>query len=155
MYARWYSTENYDDALARAEYYLNGDGVSLEYLRMALNDWDGFSEEATQYALDNCNANWNQQAITRALDMTRTGGGLSKPKVKQGLKTWYHFEEEQAEYAVNNAEIDWISQAQTYAHNAVNKEGAPEYTKESLMAEMIEFGFTEEEAEAGTDWMGL
>lgn len=83
------------NALEKAHSYLSFSAFSKEGLIKQLN-FEGFSAEEAQYAVDNCGADWNEQAALKAksyLDFTSfSRSGLIKQLEFEGFTT------EQAEY---------------------------------------------------------
>ena len=83
------------NALAKANSYLSFSAFSKKGLIKQLN-FEGFSNEEAQYAVDNCGADWNEQAALKAksyLDFTSfSRSGLIKQLEFEGFTT------EQAEY---------------------------------------------------------
>lgn len=151
VYAKWNSADSYEDAIARALEYLSERAYSRDYLLMALEEWETFTHEAALYAVDNLNVDWNSQAATRMEEICNTTS-YSLVKAKEALIQWDLFTEEQAEYAGVHSNVNFNEQAQRYAYNAVQLH---EYTRSELIAEMLDYGFTEEQANIGADWVEL
>jgi uncharacterized repeat protein (TIGR02543 family) len=154
VYANWYSTSSNDDALARALRLLSERAYSYDALVYALEEWDSFDHNAAVYAVENCGANWNQQAARRAEEIC-SSGFRSKQTLKNTLIQNDQFSEAQADYAILNADIDWTSQAQGYAYGLICDEMEPEYivyTHEELISMMLDAGFDQELAEIGAAW---
>ncbi|MBU5332398.1 Ltp family lipoprotein [Anaerocolumna aminovalerica] len=85
------------NALSKAESYLNYSAFSYSGLIEQL-EFEGFSNEEATYAVDNCSADWNEQAAIKAqeyLDYTSfSRSGLIEQLEYEG------FTKEQAEYGV-------------------------------------------------------
>ena len=149
VYVRWDSPSSNEDALARAMIYLSERPYSRDRLYYAIQEMDGFTEDAATYAVENCGADWFEQAVLLAKKLEKTWP-YSRLKLKQALIMYEYFTEEQAEYGVENSEINWNDQAQRFAHNAVLNNT---YTYDELVEYMISEGFTEEQATIGADYV--
>ena len=149
VYVRWNSANSYDDAIDKAQEYLNERAYSYEMLLFALKDWEGFSDEAALYAVDNCGANWNEQASKRAVELENSTP-YSSVKLKYALENYEMFTSEEAQYAIENAEINWNNVVQRFAFNAINTNS---YTYDELVEYMMDEGFTYEQAIIGADYV--
>ena len=105
-------TEGQANALRKAKEYLNYDAFSAKGLTKQLV-YNGFSEEDAAYAVEHCEADWNEQAAYKAKSYLEYSAfskdGLVDQLVYEG------FTLEQAEYGVANSEIDTGEQAKDAA----------------------------------------
>ena len=69
---------------------------------------NSFPEEAAQYAIDNVEANWEENALSKAEDYAKTMH-MSKMGIYDQLISEYgeQFTEDEAQYAIDNIEADW------------------------------------------------
>ena len=85
------------NALGKAEAYLSFSGFSKKGLKEQL-EFEGFSEVEAQYAVDNCGADWNEQAAIKAKAYL-SFSSFSRSGLKEQLE-FEGFTKEQAEYGV-------------------------------------------------------
>ncbi len=134
------------NALDAAKEYLTYNGYSYKGLSDQLS-YDGYSEDAIQYAVDNCGADWQEQAIKLAEEELQYASFSSSGLVEQ--LTYDGFSKEEAETAVEALkDINWNEQAVKSAdssaqYNNLSKKG----TVEQLEYE----GFSNEQATYGAD----
>ncbi len=86
------------NALRKAKDYLAISGFSYEGLRKQL-EFEGFTTDDTTYALDNCEADWNEQAARKAKEYLNVSS-FSKSSLMQQLE-FEGFTSEQAEYGAS------------------------------------------------------
>ena len=144
-------TEGQANALRKAKEYLNYDAFSAKGLTKQLV-YNGFSEEDAAYAVEHCEADWNEQAAYKAKSYLEYSAfskdGLVDQLVYEG------FTLEQAEYGVANSGIDTGEQAKDAAISFLK------YTPYSYsgLVDMLKYqGYSEEESVAaveacGADW---
>lgn len=130
-------------ALQKAKDYLAYSAFSKSGLIDQLQ-YEGFSEEDAKYAVDNCGADWDEQAKQKAIDYLH-----STPFSKSGLADQLEYEgfsKEEAENAVDNCGADWNEQAVKKAQDYRNS-----YTfSHAELVDQLEYeGFTAEQAEYG------
>lgn len=85
------------NALKKAESYLRMGGFSKEALKKQL-DFEGFEKSEVEYALKNCDADWNEQCVDKAKSYINMGG-FSKSGLREQLD-FEGFTEEQINYAL-------------------------------------------------------
>ena len=94
------ATSGERNALGKAKEYLSVMPFSASGLKDQL-EYEGFSSSEAQYAVDNCGADWNEQAVKKAEDyldmMSFSRAGLIEQLEYEG------FTHSQAEYGVNQA----------------------------------------------------
>lgn len=97
-------------ALDMAQYYLQEGGFS----RDSLKDWlgyDDFSQENIQYAVDNCYADWKEEALQKAQDLVdEESSGYSKEGLIDTL-SGYGFADDEVSYAMDRVQADWNQEA--------------------------------------------
>ena len=76
------------------------------------SEWDGFSAEAAQYAVDHVNVDWNANALKKAESYSSTLN-MSKRELYNQLVSEYgeQFEPSEAQYAMDNIQADWNENA--------------------------------------------
>ena len=75
--------------------------LSKEKLKSLLVEQEKFTEESAQYAIDNLEVDWKEQALEQA----KVNQGItssSKEKLKDLLINYEKFTEEEAQYAVDH-----------------------------------------------------
>ncbi|MBD8929599.1 MAG: hypothetical protein EGQ78_04430, partial [Clostridiales bacterium] len=85
------------NALVKAKSYLKMGGFSEESLKNQL-EFEGFEESEIDYAVSNCDADWNEQCVDKA-ESYISMGGFSKSSLHDQLK-FEGFTEEQINYAL-------------------------------------------------------
>ena len=91
------------NALSKAKLYLKTMAFSREGLIDQLI-FEGFTEEQAVYGVDNCGADWNEQAYEKAKIYLKTMSFSRQGLIDQLL--FEGFTEEQAEYGVNKVGLD-------------------------------------------------
>lgn len=94
------ATVGEQNALEMADQYLSSMSFSKKGLRKQL-EFEGFTESEAKYAVNNCGANWKEQAVLKAEEYLN-----SSSFSKQGLIDQLIFEgftKKQAEYGVDKA----------------------------------------------------
>lgn len=85
------------NALQKAESYLRMGGFSKQSLKEQL-EFEGFEKSEIEYALKNCDADWNEQCVDKAKSYIKMGG-FSKSSLREQLD-FEGFTEEQINYAL-------------------------------------------------------
>ena len=88
----------YKNALRKAQSYLNAMAFSYQRLIEQL-EYEGFSHDASVYAVDNCGADWNEQAYKKAQSYLNAMAFSRQRLIEQLI--YEKFTREQAEYGVN------------------------------------------------------
>lgn len=147
---------DYRAALGSAKYFLaNDQGTSYQYIYdiMIMDAGIVHSPEATKYALDSLDIDWNQRAVNKVRSYTSEGGRSYSVTLYQ-LTERVDFTEEQALFALENVDIDWNAEALEQAqeridgNNGVSKTALFSWlTSESSTAKLIgAVGFSDDEA---------
>ena len=137
------------NALKRAQSYLshtafsrNGSVEQLEY--------EGFTAEQCEYAVDHCNADWYEQAVKKAKSyLSHTA--FSRNGLVEQLE-YEGFTAEQAEHGADNCGADWFEQAVKKANSYLSHSS---FSRASLIEQLIYEGFTNEQAEYAVDQVGF
>lgn len=138
------------NALRSAKSYLDMGGFSKEGLKGQL-EYEGYDANQIQYALDNCGADWKEQALESAKSYLSYDIGFSKLGLMDQLE-YEKFTSEEIQYAIDNCGGDWMAQAVIKAQSYM--ESVP-MSRDGLISQ-LEFGkFTHEEAVHGVDAVGL
>ena len=116
------------DVMSAAAFHLDGAGVSKESLRTVLEN-NGFTSEEIDYAMENCGADWYEQAKMCATEYMEYMSFSYKGLVVQ-LK-FEGFTDEEAEFGA--AELyGGTSDPENEAYKAIENENALEQAKELL-----------------------
>ena len=128
--------------------------LSKEQIKIYLTEYDRYSEDATQYALNKLNVDWKEQALLRAKSYQEFH--YSKNKLVEQLINIDKFTQEEADYAIEHVHFDWKENAVKEAESSSN---GGNISKERLLKILVENRkFTQEEAEyaiehAKIDWL--
>lgn len=118
---------------------------SYEGLIEAL-EYRKYDKEFIMYAVDNCKADWKEQAHISAISYL-SSGSMSKKRIKEMLE-YEKFTEEQVLYAMKKIEDkDFYEQA---VESSLFNRYSMKYTKENSRKYLIDDGFSEEEADFAT-----
>ena len=140
----------YISALKNAETYSEHMHMSKEGIRKQLTSEYGeqFSEEAANYAIENLDADWNENALETAKHYSDSMH-MSKEGIRDQLTSEYgeQFTSEEADYAVENLDADWNENALETAKNYRDSMNmSPSAIHDQLTSEYGE-QFTSEEAD--------
>lgn len=135
--------------------------------RQWLKDWliqvEGFSEDEAQYALDNCQVNWNTEALEFAnlmghVNYTNSESWTTPNDVIRELKH-RGFTSDEISYVMDNCRnFDWVSEATTVAGYAGNKQQVDSYrtyTYDEVVTYLQALGFSRNVALAGVELCGI
>lgn len=144
----------YLSALEKAKSYNEFSHMSKQGLYDQLTSEYGeqFSAEAAQYAIDNLDADYMENALLQAESYLELSG-FSKQGLYDQLTSEYgeQFTAEEAQYAVDNVEVDWNEEALESALSyQENLDMSPEEIYDQLISEYGE-KFTPEEAQYAID----
>ena len=129
----------------RAKSYLQSSNFSYQGLIDQLV-YEGYTESEAKAAVDNCGADWNEQALGKAKSYLRTSA-FSYSGLKEQLE-YEDFTDAQAQYGVDNCGADWNEQAVKKAKSYMNLKN---YSRSELI-EQLEFeGFTSSQAQYGVN----
>lgn len=136
------------NALKTAYSYLNYTAFSYIGLIDQL-EYEGYTHSEAVYAVDNCGANWNEQALLSAysyLDYTAFSySGLIDQLEYEG------FTNSEATYAVKNCGADWYEQAAKCAKSYLDYSS---FSRSSLIDQLEYEGFTYDQAVYGVEANG-
>ena len=138
------------NALKSAKSYLDMGGFSKESLKGQL-EYEGYDANQIQYALDNCGADWKEQALESAKSYLSDDIGFSKLGLMDQLE-YEKFTSEEIQYAIDNCGGDWMAQAVIKAQSYM--ESVP-MSRDELISQLEYEKFTHEEAVHGVDAVGL
>jgi len=138
----------YKSALAKAYSYANDQHMSKKGLYHQLTSEYGeqFSNEASQYAIDNVKADWKANALSKA-DSYANDQDMSKKGVYDQLTSEYgeQFTKGETQYAVDNIKADWnanaLAKAKNYQENqnmspvAIHNQLTSEYGEQFMESE--------------------
>lgn len=134
-----WSTEQ-KNAMATAKSYLNYSAFSHLSLVDQL-EYEKYPSDIAVWAADNCNADWNQEALEAAISYVDYSGfsynGLLDQLQHEG------FTEEQAKYGADNCNADWDAEAVECAKDYLDFSS---FSKEGLIDQLEYEGFTYEQA---------
>lgn len=138
------------NALKSAKSYLDMGGFSKESLKGQL-EYEGYDANQIQYALDNCGADWKEQALESAKSYLSDDIGFSKLGLMDQLE-YEEFTSDEVQYAIDNCGGDWMAQAVIKAQSYM--ESVP-MSRDELISQLEYEKFTHEEAVHGVDAVGL
>lgn len=136
------------NAVNKAESYLKFQAFSHDGLIDQL-EFEGFSNEDAVYGVDNCGADWNEQAVKKAKSYLKF-----QSFSREGLIDQLEFEKfthEQAVYGVDNAGLDSSNQAVQKAKDYLKFQA---FSYSSLVSQLEFEGFSHEDAVAAVDSCG-
>lgn len=136
------------NARQAAEHYLSVMNFSASGLAEQLQ-FEGYSESDAAYAVAKCGADWNEQALGKALTYLATMP-FSASGLQQQL-TFEGFTADQAQYAVANCGADWNEQAAKKAQDYLDLMA---FSRDSLLQQLQFEGYTAEQAEYGVTAVG-
>ncbi|MCO4579656.1 Host cell surface-exposed lipoprotein [Streptococcus infantarius subsp. infantarius] len=152
VYAATKTTTTQKEALKKAKDYCQYDYLSKKKLYHQLTDWDGYSEEDAQYAVDHLKANYKKAALKQAKSYYKNMH-MSKQGIYDQLSSEMgeKFTPEEAQYAIDNSNFDYnkaaLKQAKSYQKNMAM---SPDAIYDQLISENGE-KFTEQEAQYAID----
>ena len=113
------ATKGEQNALKAVAEYLEDSPMSESSVRDYL-DWDGYTSSEIEYAIKNCNVDWNEQAVKYA-KKELSEDFESKESLKSSLEGG-GFTESQVEYALEACkDTDWNEQALLYAKRIIKE----------------------------------
>ena len=136
-----------ESALKAAKDYLECTAFSRDGLIKQLEVDKKFTHSESVYAVDNCGADWNDQALKTAQSYLKIGGVGYSGMVDQLV--YVGFTSEEAAYAVDNCGADWYEQAELTARMFVDS--STPITKKELVDTLEYLGFTSDQAEYGVN----
>ena len=147
-------TKSQKEAVKKTKDYVKYDHASKVNIRKQLIEWDDFSEEDAQYAVDHVKCNYKKAALETAKDYVKNNH-MSKEAIQEQLTSeWEQFTEKEAEYAVKHLEADDKKTAlkrakDLYISSHLSKEGI----YETLFSP--ELRFSEEDAQYAVDHLDV
>ena len=118
--------------------------------RNAPSWWEGFSSSEIDYAIKNCGANWNEQALLKAKNYLEYSA-FSESGLKDQLD-YEGFSSSQVDYGVKNCGANWNEQAAKKAEDYMD---TMDFSKQGLIDQLLFEGFTEAQAEYGAESVGF
>lgn len=141
-------TTGESNALRQANSYLSFMAFSRDGLIDQL-EFEGYTSDEAVYAVDNCGANWNEQAVKKAKSylgtMAFSRSGLIEQLEFEG------FAEDEATYGADNCDADWYEQAAKKAKSYLD---LMSFSRDGLIDQLEFDGFTYEEAVYGAEQNG-
>lgn len=136
------------NALASAKNYLSFAAFSRDGLIHQL-EYEQYSAEDATFAVDNCGADWNEQAVAKAKNYLDTSAFSYSGLIKQ--LEYEKFTSEQATYGVDNCGADWNEQAAKKAQQYLDMSA---FSRADLVDQLLYEGFTAEQTEYGVTAAG-
>ena len=96
------------NAISKAKSYLSHSAFSYEGLIEQL-EYEKFNHDDSVYAVDNCGANWNEQALKKAKSYLKNSAFSYDGLIEQ--LEYEKFSHEESVYAVDNCGANWEEQA--------------------------------------------
>lgn len=131
-----------EEALHYANSIIKNHDFSRLLLLDSLNDDFSYIESDVRYALDNCTANWKQEAIDRTKWLLDQEFGMSYVRLVESLKLRL-FTDEDIEYALANLTIDWVAEAEEASHDILNTGGL---SRQEVIRNLVLRKFSTEQA---------
>lgn len=141
-------TTGQKNALAKANSYLSHSSFSRQGLIEQL-EYEKFSTEEATYAVDNCGANWNEQAEKKAKSYLSHSAFSYSGLVEQ--LEYEGFTHDQAVYGVEKSGADWNEQAVKKAASYLKHSS---FSRQGLIDQLEYEGFTNEQAVYGVSKNG-
>ena len=144
----------YTSAYAKAISLSEESHLSKQKIEQHLTGFEGYSEAATQYALNKLNVDWKEQALLKAKSLQMFH--FSKEMLVWQLINVERFTQEEADYAIEQVNFDWKEEAVKKVEAIANPGNM---SKEELLELLVKKRkFTQEEAEyaiehAQVDWL--
>ena len=144
----------YTSAYAKAISLSEESHLSKQKIEQHLTGFEGYSEAATQYALNKLNVDWKEQALLKAKSLQMFH--FSKEMLVWQLINVERFTQEEADYAIEQGHFDWKEEAVKKVEAIANPGNM---SKEELLELLVKKRkFTQEEAEyaiehAQVDWL--
>lgn len=135
------------DALSWAKKAISTFSYSREALIQMLSQ--EYPSEAVTYAVDNCGADWNEQAVNQA-KIYISMMGYSYIDLVDALEIAEKFTHEQAVFGADNCGADWNKQAVWVAESILLGE-SKQFSKDELIEQLKKRGFTHEQAVYGVE----
>ena len=136
------------NAVQEALDYLDSLAFSREGLIHQL-EYEGYSHEEAVYGVDNCGADWYEQAVLMAINYIDYSAFSESRLIKQ--LEYEDFTNEEAVYGVKNCGADWYEQAVLMARSYLDYSS---FSKSSLIKQLEYEGFTQDQAEYAANQMG-
>lgn len=134
-------SREFKNALDTAEDYLNYSSFSKQGLYDQLL-YEGFPEDAAQYAIDSVVTDWNRNALQTAVDYLDYSS-FSYPGLYDQL-VYEGYTAEQAQYALDNVTTDWNQNA---LQTALDYLDYSSFSDQGLYDQLIYEGYTAEQAQ--------
>ena len=137
--------EGTQGAVDRAKSYLRSSAFSYLGLIKQL-EFEGFSETEATYGVDNCGADWYEQAEKKAKSYLSSSSFSYTGLIEQ--LEFEGFTESEATYGVDNCGADWYEQA---VKKAKSYRRSSHLVGTELKNQLLFEGFTSEQADYGTN----
>lgn len=141
-------TTGQKNALAKANSYLSHSSFSRQGLIEQL-EYEKFSTEEATYAVDNCGANWSEQAEKKAKSYLNHSAFSYSGLIDQ--LEYEGFTHDQAVYGVEKSGADWNEQAVKKAASYLKHSS---FSRQGLIDQLEYEGFTNEQAVYGVSKNG-
>ena len=138
------------EAVEKTKDYVKYDHASKANIRKQLIEWDGFSEEDAQYAVNHVKCNYKKAALETAKDYYKHNH-MSKEDIQDQLTSeWDQFTEKEAQYAVKHLKVDYKKAALARAKELYK---SSHLSKQAIYNALFspDLRFTEEEAQYAVD----
>jgi hypothetical protein len=143
--------DDQDEALEEAIGYIESGSFSHDGLIEQL-EFSDYSTTAATYAADNCNADWNAEALEDA-KLYLGCGAFSEDRLKTMLTEYDKFTDEEAQYAIDNCFVDWNEQAKLAVKEYQDYDW--DFSRADMLDMLMTDGFTAEQAKRAVDAVGL
>lgn len=146
------ATNEQNEAAKSAVNYIETCFLSKTTLLNQLVEFEDYSTEAAQYAVDNITVDWNEVALALANNYFKVSH-FSKQGLYDQLTSEYGeaFTPEEAQYAVNNVDVDWKEQALGAARSYLKTGSFSQQGLYNQLTSAYADNFTEEGAQYALD----
>lgn len=138
------------EAVKQTKDYVKYDHASKANIIKQLVEWDDFSEEDAQYAVDHVKCNYKKAALKTAKEYYKNNH-ISKEAIQEQLTSeWDRFTEKEAQYAVKHLKVDYRKAALARAKELYK---SSHLSKQAIYNALFssDLRFTEEEAQYAVD----
>ena len=142
------ATDEQNEAAENAVSYIKTTYMSKAALLNQLVEFDGFSAEAAQYAVDHITTDWKKVALASGNNYLANSNFSKQGLFDQLTSTCgEQFEAEEAQYAVDNVDVDWKKEALGAAKSYLDTGSFSEQGLLDQLTSSYADEFTQEEAQ--------
>lgn len=137
----------------------NSEGTSARELKTRLTDLYMLSEDIADYVIENCEIDWNEEAVKCAKSRVKILN-ISQEGLKEYLIKYCGFTEEESAYGAENCGADWNEEAKAVAEDLIIRQEWESYSKNIVKPYLTqkleeEEKFTSEQIEYALNALGF